>query len=823
MPAKVWAPLWSTLVLAGCGGGVANGGAGAEAGADEGCPLTEPSDSSPGGSSSGSSSGFSSAGLADAETYDGSAADTDGAPPSATKMTCPDGLYADPWTPGYPAGAETAAQAPVEQLLPSMSVGDLAGQMRGMDSQGGTNFADIFRSPDNTQRGIRGWRFRDGARGVVLASTLPAGALGYSTAFPVPESRAAAFDMNLEEQIGEAIGDEVLASGSTLLFAPVINILRHPAWGRAQETYGEDSFVLGRLGTAFVTGAQMYVPACAKHFAANNIENNRMSDDAVMDEQTLREEYARHFGVVIEDAGVACIMAAYNLVNGVYATENRHLLFDILRGDFNFQGFTVSDAWALPGGTAQVNACSLKAGALAGVTAGLDVENPWSYDYAELESAVAAGHLQQSELVTSASRVLQQKFRFNVESLATPPSKLGLKTPTTMLDSTYSIANGDAHVALAEQAAVEGTVLLKNEGSTLPINTTSVHKIAVIGASVPYSVVSAGTAGKGTIAFATNVRLGDLGSSRVFSDPAKSSSPFQGLQALAPSGVTVVSGTTAADAAGADFIVAIAGLTPQDEGEEYTGAGDRSNLDLDGKAAAPIQNPLIESLIALRKPMVVVLEGGSVINMPWLSQVPAVVMAFYPGMAGGDAIAKLLYGQANFGGKLPFTWPSSWNDEPVFADPSGTTRMGYDVGYQYFDRNNITPLYAFGHGLSYTTFAYSNLALPCSTVTARGVVYVTTDVTNTGAVAGDEVAFLFVSYPGHSERRHVKDLEGFTRVTLLPGETKRVTFPIRVADLRYWEESDAGASGWQPASGTIKVMVGPSADNLPLTDTMTVH
>jgi beta-glucosidase len=806
-------------VLAGCGGGFENEQAGAEAGTEGGCG----SDASLGGSSSGSSSGFRGAGLADAETYEGGAADTDGAPPSGTKTACSNELYADPWTPGYPAAVEMAAQAPVEQLVPSMSIRDLAGQMRGTDSQGGTNFTDIFRTPDNAQKGIRGWRFRDGARGVCLAATLPAGGLGYSTAFPVPESRAAAFDMNLEEQIGEAIGDEALASGSTLLFAPVINILRHPAWGRAQETYGEDSFVLGRLGTAFVTGAQMYVPACAKHFAANNIEDNRELDNSVMDEQTLREEYARHFGVVVEDGGVACIMASYNRVNGVKATINGHLLTDILRGDFNFQGLVLSDAWALPPGTAQATSCMLHSTAIEGVTAGLDLEQPWSYDYSQLESAVAAGQLQPSQLVTSASRILQQKFRFNVESLATPLSKLGLKAPTTSLDGTSSLVNNDAHIALAERAALEGTVLLKNDNGTLPISTASVHKIAVIGADVPYKVVNAGAADNGIVSFATNVRLGDLGSSRVFSDPAKSTGPFQGLQALAPSGVTVVSGTTAADAASADFIVAVAGLTPQDEGEEYTGAGDRHNFDLDGKAAAPIQDPLIDSLIALKKPMVVVLEGGSVINMPWLSQVPAVVMAFYPGMAGGSAIAKLLYGQANFGGKLPFTWPSSWNDEPMFADPSGSTRMGYDVGYQYFDRNNITALYAFGHGLSYTTFKYSNLVVPCTTVTTDGVVYVTTDITNTGAMAGDEVAFLFVSYPGHSERRHLKDLKGFSRVALDPGETKRVTFPIRVADLRYWEDSDAGAGGWQPPSGTIKVMVGPSSDNLPLSDTTTVQ
>jgi beta-glucosidase len=225
--------------------------------------------------------------------------------------------------------------------------------------------------------------------------------------------------------------------------------------------------------------------------------------------------------------------------------------------------------------------------------------------------------------------------------------------------------------------------------------------------------------------------------------------------------------------------------------------------------------------------MVVVVEAGAPVNMPWLAQVHSVVMAFYPGLAGGKAIAQLFYGQANFGGKLPFTWPAQGSDEPLFSGGfGGTTTMGYDVGYQYFDRKNITPLYAFGHGLSYTTFSYSNLNVPCTSVTADGVVYVTTDVTNTGTMAGDEVALMFVGYPGHSERRHIKDLKGFFRVTLNPGETKRVTFPLRVADLKYWDNNYNGSDpngGWVAPSGAFNIQVGPSADKLPLSAMLTVQ
>jgi beta-glucosidase len=216
--------------------------------------------------------------------------------------------------------------------------------------------------------------------------------------------------------------------------------------------------------------------------------------------------------------------------------------------------------------------------------------------------------------------------------------------------------------------------------------------------------------------------------------------------------------------------------------------------------------------------MVVVLEGGSVIDMPWLDQVPAVVMAWYPGMTGGTALGKLLFGDVNFSGKLPLTWPKRWEDEPVFSS-GATTAMDYYLGYRHFDNKSIAPLYPFGHGLSYTKFEHKNLGVPCSDVTKNGVVNVTVDVTNSGTVAGDEVVFLFVSYPGATARRPAKELKGFHRVSLEAGLTKRVTIPLRVADLKYW---DTAGNRWQVASGPVEVKVGPSAANLPLTDTFTV-
>jgi beta-glucosidase len=747
--------------------------------------------------------------------YDGGPADptTDGEAPDLVKTSCGDGTWADPWSPGYTP--DPAVQSAARATVGSMSISEKADQMRGTNPGGGSNFQDIFRTPDNTNKGIRGFLFRDGPRGVNMLAQLPAGKNGYSTTFPVPLARGAAFDMDLEYRIGVAAGDETVASGNTMLLAPTVNILRHPAWGRAQETYGEDPFLLGRLGSALVTGVQKFVPACAKHYAGNNLENGRASANAQMDEQTLREIYARHFEMIVKDGGVACIMASYNLVNGKKATQNKHLLTDILRGDFGFKGFVLSDWWAMPPGTASSSSDALQANAAEAVLAGMDLELPWSFNYQQLEAVTGAGKpLAESALTESATRIVEQKLRFNVAKVGAP---VGLLAATTTLSAQGSIENNADHIALAHEAALKSMTLLKNDKSTLPINRSTVHTVAVIGADVTYHVVNTDQA-TGTIHFATDPRLGDLGSSRVLPDPGKSSGPFAGIKAAAGANVTVVSGSDPNLANNADFVVVVAGLTPEDEGEEYTGAGDRNNFALDGKNGSSVQNALIAQVAAKNKPMVVVLEGGSVIDMPWLGQVPAVVMAFYPGMDGGRALGELLFGDASFSGKLPITWPVKWTDEPTFNGGT-TTQMDYYLGYRYFDKNKVVPLFPFGHGLSYSTFLYRYLQVPCSDVTKKGVVNIQADVTNTGKVKADEVSFLFVSYPNTTARRPVKELKGFHRVSLDPGQTKRITFPLRVSDLKYW---DSTSSSWQIESGPVAIMVGPSSADLPLKDTMIV-
>jgi beta-glucosidase len=737
-------------------------------------------------------------------------AGTDGAPMPVMKVACMDDPNQQAALP-YSSGQVISAQ--VKQLamstVQSMSLQAKAGQLRGPNTSG---YQDIFRTAD--AGGIKGFQFRDGPRGVNYDAVKPAGSQGYSTVYPVASGRGATFDVDLENKIGEAEGDELISSGATMLLAPTVNILRNPAWGRAQESYGEDSFMLGRMGSAHVTGVQEFAPACVKHYAANNIERNRANLNAAMDEATLQEVYARHFGMIIQDGGVACVMAAYNLVNGTKCTQDAHLMNDILRGEFGFQGMVLSDWWAMPGGQSPSQNDKL-ANATGAINAGLDMELPWNLNYSVLEN-IPNG---EAAITQSALRVIETKVRFKVNAMT---GALGLKVPTTTLNqSSFSVTNNAAHIALSQQAALEGAVLLKNDGNVLPIPSTA-HTVAVVGPTVNWTLKGVGS--NGTINFATDARIGDLGSSRVNNDPSKTVGPFAGIKAAAPAGVNVVNANgdnaaTMAAAMAADFVVVVAGLTPQDEGEEYTITPDDADRDaslaLDGKTGGTAQNSFISKIAALGKPMVVILEGGAAIDVrPWIASVKALVMAWYPGQAGGTALGQLVFGKANFSGKLPVTWPASLADLPTFSGGNGTTQMGYDLGYRYFDTTGKTPQFPYGAGLSYTSFAYSNVQVPCSTATAKSVVNVTVDIRNTGAMDGDETAMLFVSYPDSKDPNRTamnyKELKGFVRVHIAAGQGARVTIPLRVSDLTHY---DATSKALKVESGTVKVMVGPNASN----------
>lgn len=743
----------------------------------------------------------------------------------------------------YSVSAEI--QQTVESTLQLMTPAQRASQLQGIDGSQ-RNYRDIERSPDVDVAGVgtvRGYRYRDAGRGV----NLDAGqdnrrddGDNFATVFPTPSLRAASWDLDLERRIGAAIGDETAASLNNMLLGPCMNIIRHPYWGRTQEVYGEDMYLIGRMATAFTVGIQEYVVACAKHWAANNIEKGRSKQDAIMTEQTLREVYGRHFEMVVQDGAVGCIMAAYNKVNGVKATQSEHLLRKVLKGPvaeggFGFEGLVITDWWAMPGDQNVPDAATAQAVTNEALQAGTDIEVPWTLNYSEATLLNANQQLVEE----AARRVLTQKFLFN-SALATDP--WSLKPPTSTLTPEGSIATNTAHEALAEEAVVKSTVLLTNgldgEAPVLPLS--DVTNIAVIGpeqdfrqvsSSVPKSCGDIEIGGQGEVVtdaracsfrFALDPALGDRGSSRVNGDPMRAVGPYEGIKEIAGPDRNVTHGSTAAEAADADVVVVVVGYTPGDEGEEYYIAegGDRRTLDL-----PPGHNELVWEALDLGKPTVIIIESGSIVNLPWLQHAnknQATMWASYPGLRGGLGLGKLIFATdgANFAGKMPMAWPAE-EELPVFKDTEEATTMDYFFGYREFDRRQYvegTPVnlvFPFGHGLSYSKFDYSDLSLPCDAVTKEAVFNVSVNITNTTAVDGDEVPMLFVKPPpkpaGITGERPWKELKSFTRVSVPAGQTVPAELPLRIQDLRRWE---GGADGrWVIDSGEYTILVGKNAED----------
>jgi beta-glucosidase len=750
---------------------------------------------------------------------------------------CSDGALADVRNghavlPGY-----TATRDPrVATWLATMSLSDQIYQMQGSWFDWTLpNYLDMQRSEDlklGDGTILRGYRYRSGSRGVNLYAgqpDRPSDGKDYATAFPALSVRGASWDLDLEYRMGEAIADETVASRNNLLIGPSGDVVRHPYAGRTQDSYGEDTYHIGRMGTAFVAGVQQRIGACAHSFVTNGVEKWRSVTDTRVDEQALREIYARPFEMLVRDGGVACVMADYDAVNGIKSTVNAHLIRDILKGPvetggFGFRGFVISDWWAAPGDQSYPDASTAEATATSLANAGLDVELPWIMHYGKLAEVVADGRVQASVVADAAGRVLEQKARFQ-SALTT--DGYGLVPSTSTLDGS-SIATNASHLALAEESELKSAVLLDNgrgEAPVLPI-AAGVQSIAVIGAAVEYALIET-TPPPGAASpfeFATKVALGDRADNGVNADPAQSIDPFAGIRAAAAAhGIAnVTTGHSAADAAASDFVVVVVGYTPGDEGEEFaivTG-GDRTSLSLPAAQA-----DLVGQVLSLMKPTVVIVESGSVVATPWLAHAnrrQATIWAGYGGMRAGAAFGKLLFGDANFSGKLPMAWAGE-SALPPFEDATDRrprADLGYFVGYRDYDRRavageTVDVAFPFGHGLSYTTFAYSDLAVPCAEATDAAVLDVTANVTNTGTRSGDEVAFLFVAGPaGASEPRSVKELKSFERVTVAPGATATVHLPVRVRDLRHWSTA---ANAWVVDRGEYTVRVGPSGAAAALT------
>ena len=568
-----------------------------------------------------------------------------------------------------------------------------------------------------------------------------------ATCFPAEVTTAGSWDPELLEQIGAAIGEEAREQGVGLVLGPGVNLKRNPLCGRNFEYFSEDPYLAGKLAAGFIRGTEAQgVGTSLKHFAANSQEASRFTSDSVLDERTLRELYLTASEIAVKEGKPATVMCAYPKLNGVHCSDNKRLLTDILRTEWGFNGMVITDWGAMND-------------RIEGFRAGCDLNMPGGSDYMEQEvlQAVKNGTLPESSVDDSARRVLELVFR----------AAEALRGNTT--------CDYDAHHTLAKRAAIEGAVLLKNEGSILPLRQGT--KIAVIGA------------------MAKNLRYQGAGSSHI--NPTRLSQPLDFLpDAIYASGCDDRGDTTdalldeaRAAAEQAEVTVVFAGLPDRYESEGF----DRDDMKM------PVGHlRMIEAVVSANPNTVVVLLCGSAVECPWADEVKAVLYMGLPGQAGGEAAAELLYGRISPNGKLTESWSYTYEDVPS-SEIYGKTadalyQEGVYVGYRYYDKADVPVRWRFGYGLSYTEFSYSDLTVNGDTVSVT--------VRNTGKCAGAEVAQLYMEAPQNGLHRPLLELKGFQKVFLQPGESRTVTFTLTDRSFAVWQD------GWKIPAGTYAVCVG---------------
>ena len=820
---------------------------------------------------------------------------------------------------GHPWDATALAPAQrAEALLAAMTLAEKLDMLHG-----GASCRYVGCVNGNTRLGIPPLHLQDGPAGV-------GDGLGGVTLLPAPVAGAATWDTELMRRYGEVLGAEHWAKGVNVVLAPTVNIVRDPRWGRAFESFGEDPYLAGRIGAADILGIQSQGPmAQVKHYAAYNQETHRFStaDNVVVSDRALREIYLPAFERAVKEAQVASVMCSYNLVNGSQACENGRLQNGVLKGEsaggMGFTGFITAD-WGATHST------------VGSANGGLDIEMPDArYFGSALAAAVDDGQVSRATIDDKLHRILGAMFR---QGLFDRP-------PGGDIDT---IATTPAHVAVARQVAIQGSVLLKNSDAILPLDAAT-RSIAVIGTGGDAAVLAQGdgSAGVRTEAVVSpyagiRLRAGSGTSVTYAAGTARADGALPGIDSryLTPGtgvdnegthGATVdfYKGIHLADPSigqridtGIDFdwhggspVAGVPGgswsarwtatLTPpltgtytfsltSDDGSrlfidgkrvvdgwvpqasttrtasvaltagqpvrlqvEYFETGGGSSLRLGWKLPGPSlhdqaleaargadvavvfatrgegegadlgdigfpaeQNQLIADVAAVNPRTVVVVNSGSAMAMPWASSVKAIVAGWYPGQEYGHALAALLFGDENFSGRLPVSFPKSLDDLPArtpaqFPGRRDTVQYseGIDVGYRWYDRRNIEPLFPFGHGLSYTRFAYGNLVVGARD--AAGNVPVSFDLANTGARAGAEVAQVYVGQPAGTGASP-KSLAGFCRVMLQPGESRRVTVTLEGRAFQYWN------GRWAAAAGTNRILVGASARAVKLTGSVDI-
>lgn len=624
------------------------------------------------------------------------------------------------------------------------------------------NGADFWHTKAMPQHGIPVFMMSDGPHGLRVQKG-EADMLGINNSepaicFPTAVTSGATWDVELLRAEGEAIGEEGLALGSDVVLGPGVNIKRDPRCGRNFEYFTEDPFLAGRLGTAWVKGAEgTGIATSLKHFAANNQEYKRFNGNSQLDARTLREIYLPAFETVVREARPATVMCAYPMLNGVHCSDSRMLLNDILRDEWGFDGLVVTDWGAL---------CDR----VRAMEAGCDLSMPGGSDYMEdrVAEAVRSGKLPESAVDTCAARVIRLALRSAALQKGIPFDQ-------------------DTHDALARRIAESGAVLLKNEGGILPLD--------------PADIVLIGD-------MARNMRYQGSGSSHIH--PTRLTSLTDALPDVPfvagcdSTGEATDAGLEeAAEAARrAKVAVVCAGLPDLYESEGF----DRENLQMpEGHIR------MIEAVAAANPNTVVVLFCGCAVETPWIDRVKAVLYMGLPGQAGGQAAANLLTGAVNPSGKLTETWPMRLSDVPsyeTFGRKYTHYSEGIYVGYRYYDKAKMPVRFPFGHGLSYTRFTYSDLKIEGRRVTAT--------VANVGSVAGAEVAQLYITAPQDGIHRPIRELKGFSRIILAPGEQKEIAFELGDRCFAVW------ADGWKVPGGVYGIEISASSADIRLKGEITI-
>lgn len=664
----------------------------------------------------------------------------------------------------------------IEKLVSQMTLEEKASLLSGIDS---------WHTLGIDRLGIPSIMMADGPHGLRRESekkndSVPA------TCFPTGSALACSWDIALMNTLGRALADECRSQGISILLGPAANIKRSPLCGRNFEYYSEDPYLSSRTAEAYIKGVQSGgVGTSLKHFAANNKETDRMTTDTVVDERTLREIYLASFETAVKRAKPWTVMCAYNKLNGEFCSENRRLLTDILREDWGFDGFVMSD-WGA------VNERDK------GVSAGLDLEMPSSNGIGaeKIIKAVKSGRLPEKALDKCAERILNIVFKADEAKKSFP------------LEKNFT---DEEHHALARKIASQCMVLLKNDGA-LPLAKSG--RIAVIGA------------------FAKHPRYQGGGSSHIH--PTMLDIPIDEIKKSAPELEIVYSdGYDIDDKSGipnqklideaviaaqsADAAVIFAGLPDSFESEGY----DRTHMKMPDS-----HNMLITAVSKVQQNTIVVLSNGSPVEMPWIDNVSAVLEAYLCGQASGGAAADILFGDVNPSGKLAETFPIKLSDNPSYLNFPGEKpayteyREGIFVGYRYYEKKQIKPLFPFGHGLSYTTFEYRNIETDKDEISDSDTLNVKVTVANIGKVKGKEIVQLYIHDVESSIIRPVKELRGFEKIELEPGEEKSVCFTLSKRDFSYF---DTDMNDFVVESGEFEILAGGSSASTPLSKKILFH